>query len=486
MTEDLHGLAMAAIAASTATDDPDYPMFHLAPPVGRLNDPNGLVVRDGVYHACYQFSPFHPHRKLVYWGHASSLDLATWTHHEPAIVPDSWYDRSGAYSGSAVVHEGETVLVYTGNVRPDEGGRESYQCLVRSSDMEHFVKDSRNPVLPTLPGGYTEHVRDPQVWREGDRYRMFLGAQREDLTGCALLFSSPDLLEWAFDGELRFPIGEGRFDALGYMWECPALIRVPDEVTDEIHDVLVCCPQGLVTDQEGFENIFPACYLIGRLDGLDFHSTGEFREIDRGFEFYAPQAFAEGPRTPLLIAWAGNASEDDQPSIERGWVHLMSIARELTVRDGRLVQRPRLAQPATQQQQSAGVSTASVDLAPDALAGSRAFALTAELGVSEGATWQLRLGSEASHVDIVIASDRLEVDRSSARYAPQSTRRVSLPDVDVRRVTVIHDRSVTEIFVDDGEVAFTMRSYLDPSVAGARLLATVDGVAYGVSAQRFD
>ena len=40
--------------------------------------------------------------------------------------------------------------------------------------------------------------------------------------------------------------------------------------------------------------------------------------------------------------------------------------------------------------------------------------------------------------------------------------------------------------LDDGEVAFTMRSYLDPSVAGARLLATVDGVAYGVSAQRFD
>ena len=87
-------MALDAIATSAAADDPDYPHFHVVPPVGRLNDPNGLLVDRGTYHAFYQFSPFHPHRKLVYWGHSSSTDLLHWRHHEPAIIPDSFYDRS--------------------------------------------------------------------------------------------------------------------------------------------------------------------------------------------------------------------------------------------------------------------------------------------------------------------------------------------------------------------------------------------------------
>ena len=31
--------------------------FHAAPPVGWLNDPNGLCQYQGVYHAFYQYSP---------------------------------------------------------------------------------------------------------------------------------------------------------------------------------------------------------------------------------------------------------------------------------------------------------------------------------------------------------------------------------------------------------------------------------------------
>ena len=102
MIEDLKRLAQDAIAASAAADDPDYPCFHVVPPVGRLNDPNGLLIDGDTYHAFYQLSPFHPHRKLVYWGHSSSTDLLHWRHHAPAIIPDSSYDRSGAYSGNAI------------------------------------------------------------------------------------------------------------------------------------------------------------------------------------------------------------------------------------------------------------------------------------------------------------------------------------------------------------------------------------------------
>ena len=43
MAEDFLASALAAEASSRAPQDPDYPLFHVAPPVGRLNDPNGLI-----------------------------------------------------------------------------------------------------------------------------------------------------------------------------------------------------------------------------------------------------------------------------------------------------------------------------------------------------------------------------------------------------------------------------------------------------------
>ena len=132
MTEDLRALADDAIASSRAGEDPDYPLVHVAPPVGRLNDPNGLLVDAGTYHAFYQFTPMHGTRRLVYWGHSSSTDLLHWRHRGLAVVPDSPYDASGAYSGNALVLEGAEVdaaparapyqLFYTGNLK-DQIGR---------------------------------------------------------------------------------------------------------------------------------------------------------------------------------------------------------------------------------------------------------------------------------------------------------------------------------------------------------------------------
>ena len=192
MTEDLKRLAQDAIAASAAADDPDYPCFHVVPPVGRLNDPNGLLIDGDTYHAFYQLSPFHPHRKLVYWGHSSSTDLLHWRHHAPAIIPDSSYDRSGAYSGNAIVLEGHEVdaaparapfqLFYTGNLKdPVTDERTASQCLVTSDDLTDFAKWLGNPLIPTHAEGYTTHYRDPQVFRDPDRpgeYRMLIGVQR--------------------------------------------------------------------------------------------------------------------------------------------------------------------------------------------------------------------------------------------------------------------------------------------------------------------
>ncbi|MDO5619046.1 glycoside hydrolase family 32 protein [Kocuria sp.] len=492
MNQSLRALALEAIAGSRAQEDPDYPLFHVAPPVGRLNDPNGLMVHQGVYHAFYQFSPFHGRRKLVYWGHSTSTDLTHWESQEPAIIPDSWYDINGAYSGNAISHNGTVHLFYTGNVRPSEQERDTHQCLVTSTDMVTFTKEPANPLIPSPPPGYTEHVRDPQVWRDDDgTFRMCLGAQRQDLTGCALLYRSPDLMSWEFEGELQFPDAAGLYDRFGYMWECPSLIRVPDVSGEKVHDVLVFCPQGITPQREGFKNIFPTCYVIGRLEGTSLVDTGDFYELDRGFEFYAPQAFAHEPGhggPTLITGWVGNASEDDQPSMEHNWVHTLSVIRKLQVRDGRLVQTPILDTATatdllTDQPQGLPGSVGPKDAVIPALHNSRSFALKFQVTPSaanpqntdpEEASWHLRLGTSSRHVDFHFTGSTMTVDRSTTRYPHGNHRTVTLPAAasapemapagpppSTLTVELLHDRSVTELFLDDGALSFTMRSYLD-------------------------
>ncbi|WP_315583041.1 GH32 C-terminal domain-containing protein [Actinomyces viscosus] len=493
MTEDLKGLALDAIATSAAADDPDYPRFHVVPPVGRLNDPNGLLVDGGTFHAFYQFSPFHPHRKLVYWGHSSSADLLHWRHHEPTIVPDSFYDRSGAYSGNAIVLEGREIddaparapyqLFYTGNLKdPLTDERTASQCLVTSGDLTDFAKWPGNPLIPTNAEGYTAHYRDPQVFRDPDRpgeYRMLIGVQRANESGAAVLYRSRDLVSWEPEGELTFPDAGGVFDSFGYMWECPGLVRVTDEDTGEDWDVLIWCPQGIAPQTEGFENIFPCVYTVGHLVGTELRDTGgAFHEVDRGFEFYAPQVFARRPSEPgpvLLTAWAGNASEDDQPSISTGqWVHALSLPRALSLKEGRLIQRP-----ATNLPHDVG-RPALVDTALEAgqyeiaeLRGYRSWQLRLEADAASDsdACWGLRIGTAESHVDIVLDGGVLRVDRSTSRYAQHgSVRAVTLPEGCAPVLEVIHDRSLTEVFVGDGALTFTLRSFVDVGSSGARLM----------------
>lgn len=502
MTEDLTALALDAIASSRAADDPDYPRFHAVPPVGRLNDPNGLLVDGSTYHVFYQFSPFHPGRKLVYWGHASSTDLAHWKHHPPAIIPDSTYDASGAYSGNAIVLEADELdgapavapyqLFYTGNLKDERTGeRTASQCLVTSADLSSFEKWPGNPLIPTHAPGYTAHYRDPQVFRDPQRpghYLMAVGVQRQDETGAAVLYRSTDLLSWQLEGELSFPQAEGAFDAFGYMWECPGLVRLEDEETGEPWDVLIWCPQGIAPQREGFENIFPCVYTLGHLVGTELREChGEFYEVDRGFEFYAPQVFARRPSQPgpvLLTGWAGNASQDDQPSIEPdggsgGWVHALTVPRRLSLRGGRLIQRPALVLPAD----AARPALVDAPLEPGEhpiaeLEGERSWQLMLQAESGAEGSWGVRIGSSQCHVDITLDGSHLHVCRATSRYTRHGAQRtVTLPPGCAPRLEILHDRSITEIFVGDGDVAFTLRSFVDESAGAAVLVGERGGPA---------
>jgi beta-fructofuranosidase len=78
-------------------------------------------------------------------------------------------------------------------------------------------------LIPQPPDGCTMY-RDPYVWRDGDGWRMLVGAALADGRGAALLYESPDLETWTYQGPFCAaepePIG-GTGLLTGEGWECP-------------------------------------------------------------------------------------------------------------------------------------------------------------------------------------------------------------------------------------------------------------------------
>ena len=64
------------------------PQFHFSPDFGWMNDPNGLWKDGNTYHLYYQYNPSDTVWALpLYWGHATSTDLITWTHETTNPLP---------------------------------------------------------------------------------------------------------------------------------------------------------------------------------------------------------------------------------------------------------------------------------------------------------------------------------------------------------------------------------------------------------------
>ncbi|PLS03686.1 glycoside hydrolase family 32 protein [Neobacillus cucumis] len=303
--------------------------FHIQPETGLLNDPNGFSFFNGEYHLFYQWFPLGPVHGLKYWYHTKSKDLVHWENVGIGIEPSNAYDSHGAYSGSAIEHDGKLYLLYTGNTRDENWVRHPYQCLA-IMDPSGRMEKLEQPVINHVPNGYTDHFRDPKVWKAGNEFYAVIGAQRENETGCVVLYRSLDMLHWEFKGELKTNLS-----LFGYMWECPDYLELQDK------GMLIFSPQGISPDGEQFQNIYQSGYILGEpMDVSNRTLThGSFQELDRGFDFYAPQTMLSPDGRRILIGWMG-LPEMEYPTDRNGWAHCLTLPRELSIKDDKLIQKP--------------------------------------------------------------------------------------------------------------------------------------------------
>ncbi|XP_055924990.1 sucrose-6-phosphate hydrolase-like [Argiope bruennichi] len=437
--------------SSVSTKGDWYPTYHLSPPKGWMNDPNGLIEFKGYYHAFYQHNPSEPVWGDMHWGHARSKNLIEWEHLPVALGPSIDEDRDGCFSGSAVDDRGTLTLIYTGNVFLENDQLHQVTCLATSNDTINFTKLGK---VMDPPKG-VQHFRDPKAWRADNRWYVVMGTRDGDL-GEAHLYQSEDLRQWEFVQVLaKADIGQG------YMWECPDFFPIDDKY------LLVLSPQGMPKIGYKNRNLYQSGYFLGKWNSGDYFQIEQnFTEMDNGHDFYAPQTFLTSDGRRIVVGWM-DMWESPFPENVFGWSGMFSLPRELTLaKDGTL-----LIEPVREIEDFRGkedhlnrtvLNKSFLKIHDDATA--MEIVMTWDVKSSDAETYGLRLG-DANLTDgglylyVDTQARRLTLDRRYLQHSLSGYRSIPLTGIDTLSLRVFLDHSSVEVFVDGGRKCMSSRIY---------------------------
>ena len=298
LNKDALALSLLKLSNTFDTANTDYyrPSYHFTPLYGWMNDPNGMVYKDGEYHLYFQYNPYGSKWGNMHWGHAVSKDLVHWEHLDPAIARDP---VGHIFSGSSVVDKKNTagfgkdaiIAIYTNNsVNHDE-----VQCIAYSNDNGRtFTKYAGNPVLTPFDG--LKDFRDPKVfWYEkGKCWYMIVSADKE-----TRFYKSKNLKKWTYVS--AFGKGMGQQPC---QYECPDFFQLPVNGDKKKMKWVMTM------------NINPGCwfggsateYFVGDFDGKNFTcpDAHDVKWLDWGKDHYATVTFSNTGDRVLGITWMSN------------------------------------------------------------------------------------------------------------------------------------------------------------------------------------
>ncbi len=418
--------------------------IHLEPPMGWMNDPNGLCYFGGYYHVYFQYTPASATGdgdRL--WGHYQSKNLLDWTFMGTVFFQDTPWDKDGVYSGSAFVVGDTLHLFYTGNVK--EAGDHDYITSGRGANVIHVTsKDghtmSEKEVLlknADYPDFCSNHVRDPKIWFEDEKWHMVLGARSLDDTGLVLFYESNDLQRWIYSGC-------DSIDDFGYMWECPDVINLGEK------KFLSLSPQGLAHLEYDNQNVYSSGYFSYDDKLLDF------REWDKGFDFYAPQTFVAPDGRRIIIGWMGIGDIPyENPTVELGYQHCLTLPRVVTLgADGCLLQAPVSEIDALRRDEKKLSDGEKINM-------QLPFDLTADvtgkfsIKISEG----LEIFWDGSVAGLRFTDNNMGYGRDQRKALLETC----------ENIRILADNSSLEVYLDNGRIVFSTRMYPDDDMVSLEI-----------------
>lgn len=238
------------------------PQIHFTVKNGWLNDPNGLIFLDGIYHMFYQYNPAENKWGNMHWGHAVSKDLVHWKEEKTALFPD---DRGTMFSGCAVLDENnllgkndgdrKAALLYYTTTFPFT------QNISYSTDGFKTIEEyAENPIIPCIEHGN----RDPKVIFCDELQCYIMALYLNDDIYCIL--KSDDLVNW---NELQ------RLHLQGDN-ECPDIFPLTDEQGKRKWAFIGANGR----------------YLVGEFENCKFVPEQEIMPLQYGNTAYAAQTFS--------------------------------------------------------------------------------------------------------------------------------------------------------------------------------------------------
>lgn len=443
----------------------EKPTFHLAAPVGWINDPNGFSVFQKEYHLFYQYHPYSSKWGPMHWGHSKTKDFIQWEQLPVALAPDESYDSAGCFSGSAIEEDGQHVLVYTGVIEERSKHRlervQQLQCIAMGNGID-YKKLECNPILTAdmISESISEaDFRDPKIWKHGSEFYMVVSCCNSEKNGEIALLTSSDLKQWTFQNMLVKNDG-----TYGKMWECPDFFELSNQY------VLLTSPQKMKADGLEFHSGDGTIYFVGQFDyhtGIFQH--GVAKQIDYGFDFYAPQTTKAMDGRQIMIAWM-HSWDNEIKLEEQKWNGIMTIPREIELRDGKLFQNP--------VREIAQYYSNKIEFVKNHMSGNmelegiRGRELDLEITVCDGAYefFEVQLAKNEKYKTVCRYESKtgiLTFDRMYSGICRDivSVRKLQIsPGGEEIKIRVLLDKYSVELFVNDGAYAFSSLLYV-PSEA---------------------
>lgn len=329
------------------------PGYHFCAAEQWINDPNGLVYINGVFHLFFQCNPFGTEWGNMSWGHATSGDLIHWQELPVALPQREQGGRTESiFSGSCILDRnnvsglggpGQVPLLafYTSHYSqaPDGMGRQAQSLAYSLDDGVTWQFYDNGPLIylqPNNPEGYNANeFRDPRVFfHSPSGYWIMVLVLAVDRT--ILFYRSRNLLDWQRTSTFSDP-GHNPHD----LWEVPDLVEVPVEGRDDRRWVLLLSVNttGLHRDAGSTQH-----YFSGYFDGLHFKFDATetppirdgdhpgYNRMDWGRDYYAAVTFHNAPGDrPLAMAWMNNWRYANEVP-HQGFRGQMALARRLTLR----------------------------------------------------------------------------------------------------------------------------------------------------------
>ncbi|KAH0541244.1 hypothetical protein FGG08_004249 [Glutinoglossum americanum] len=478
----LSALFILLYLTQTPTPKGDYnspwrPQIHFSPRKNFMNDPNGLFIGDdGIWHMYYQYgdNPTGITPQNKHWGHASSKDLYHWNNHPIAISRSK--NGGEIYSGSAVIDVDNTsgffpyqtngvVAIYTLHTEQEES-----QEIAYSIDGGYtFTKYEHNPVISVGLRGF----RDPKViWHTETRKWAMVVAHADERF--IAIYTSSNLRNWTHVSSFDHP-------DLVDTHECPNLITIPMAGAPEpLYLLIISMSNGHPLGGSQMR------YFPGHFNGTHFTPVDDYarRIVDYGLDMYAGQFFygTPGGTKPVSIAWASNLryAGDAPTGPVEGWRSSMTIPTvrylaNISNRGYDLVTTPYNLETMYDKVLARTDTSGSTGLPIDCVAIESGTVFldvnitsknqtTAAIsnGTADFTFTASKTGEFISGGFIFGETVSFWVDRSNIKGYPAASDKVSIDNLSGNRtwrIRAVMDRSILEVFLNEGESTATTIFY---------------------------